>query len=657
MARAPSTSATGKRAGGVAKGARTLVEMFQRRVERSRNRHALRHKAHGHWHPTTWGEWDRAAREIAGGLLDLGVQIGDRVALLAQTRLEWPLCDAGALLAGAIVVPIYPSSTPEQCEHILRDSGSSLVIAEDPHQLEKLLEIKSGLAQVQGVVLLAERAELDRADQQGRTAVNLADVLPPSSPGREWVVSMADLRQRGRALLDRSPGRLAEIAAALDPDQAATIIYTSGTTGQPKGVVLTHANLVFECAAVEELLGLGEEDEQLLFLPLAHSFARSVMWAAVAIGASSAIAESLAKVVPNLGETRPTFLTAVPRVLEKAYARIQANFEAKRKKPLTRRLIDWAIARGRERSARLRKGERANGLAIRLADRLVFAKVRDVFGGRLKFIVSGGAPLAPEIAEFFHLAGLTVLEGYGLTENCGAATCNRIEQVRFGSVGPPIPGVEVRIAEDGEILLRGGNVMKGYYNDPAATAAVLDGGWFHTGDVGHVDGEGHLRITDRKKDLIVTAGGKNVAPQNLENELKALCPLVSQVVVIGDRRKYLVALVTLNEETARDWAANGRLAGAASAAGDLAALSRHPAVVRAVQADLDRLNRKLPSYETIKRFAILPVDFSQESGELTPSLKVKRKVCIERYSAEIERLYRDEGSSEAKRPTSAEAPA
>jgi long-chain acyl-CoA synthetase len=575
---------------------RTAVDVFNRRARAAAGRIALRHKQGGAWTPTTWGEWARASHEIAGGLVELGVAVGDRIAILASTRREWVLCDVGMMAAGGVVVPIYASSLPDQCEYILRDSGSVLAIVEDERQLEKLLAVRAALPGLRKVVLMTG--------------------APP--PGNDWVITLDHLRELGSGWLSRSPGRLDEIAGAIDPGGAATIIYTSGTTGPPKGVVITHANIVFECKAVEDLLGLGALDQQLLFLPLAHSFARVVEWAAISIGASTAFAQDMTTLVADMQETRPTFVAAVPRVFEKAYARIQASFAEKRKSPVTRRIVDWALAVGRERSQRLRAGRRADGLRFALADRLVWGKVRQTFGGRLRFFISGGAPLSAEIAEFFHAAGLLILEGYGLTETTAAGTVNRPTDYRFGTVGTPLPGVEIDVAPDGEILLRGGNVMKGYWNHPEATAEVIDrDGWFHSGDIGVVEPGGHLRITDRKKDIIVTAGGKNIAPQNLENELKASCPVLSQAVVIGDRHKYLVALVTLSEEAARD------RAGAEAA----------------VRAAIDRLNGKLASYETIKRYTILPRDLTEEAGELTPSLKVKRKVVAERYQAEIASMY------------------
>jgi long-chain acyl-CoA synthetase len=599
---------------------RTAVDVFNQRAIISAARVALRHKEGGVWKPTTWGEWARAAREIAGGLAELGVSIGDRVAILSATRREWVLSDVGVMTAGAVVVPIYASNLPDQCEYILKDSGAVIAIVEDPHQLEKLLEVRRALPEVRKVIVMSSRATLERPDKQGRKTVELTDVLPEGSLGRDWVMTLDELRQQGAKWLVRDPKRLDEIAGLIDPTSAATIIYTSGTTGPPKGVIITHANLVFECTAVEDLLDLGENDEQVLFLPLAHSFARVVEWACIAIGASTAFAEGLTQLVSNMGEVRPTFVAAVPRVFEKAYAKIQASFAEKRKKPITRFIVDKALAAGRERSKRLQAGQPADGLRFRLADKLVFDKVRATFGGRMRFFISGGAPLSAEIAEFFHAAGILILEGYGLTETTAAGTINRPDSYRFGTVGLPLPGVEIKIADDGEILIRGGNIMKGYWNQPEATAEVLEpDGWFRSGDIGVIEKGGHLRITDRKKDIIVTAGGKNVAPQNLENDLKAMCPLISQVVVLGDKQKYLVALITLNDDAAADRAASEK----------------------EVKAAVDRLNQKLPSYETIKRTSILDRDLTEDAGELTPSLKVKRKVVTDRYKAAIEAMYRE----------------
>jgi len=615
---------------------KTALDVFAERIAASGDRVALRRKASGTWRTSSWRDWDQAAREVAGGLIELGVQPGDRVVILANTRAEWVECDVGILMAGAATVPIYPSSTAEQSAYIIGDSGAQVVIVEDPHQLEKLYHpaVAAELAAVKTVVYMTDVADLEKPDAAGRTAPTLDDVLPGGAD-RGRLLALADLRERGGGWLDGNPGKLDELRAGIGPDTAATFIYTSGTTGPPKGVILTHANLAFECEAMKDLLGLDPDDEQMLFLPLAHVFAKVLLWVSVAIGASTAFAESTAKLVGNMQEVKPTFMGAVPRVYEKAYVRIQGNFEAKRKKWLGRKIIDFALRKGRERSQRQQAGQPVGGFGLRMADRLVFSKVQATFGGRIRFFISGGAPLSREIAEFFHAAGILVLEGYGLTETTAATHVNRPDSYRFGTVGPPIPGVETRIAGDGEILLRGGNIMKGYHGKPEATAEALDGdGWFHTGDIGEIDDDGKLRITDRKKDLIVTAGGKNVAPQNLENELKAQCPYISQVMVHGDQRKYLTALVTLAEDNLGPWAADHGLAGKSMA--ELAA----SAEVRAlVQAAFDHLNKDLPSYETIKKFTILPRDFDQESGEMTPTLKVKRKFVTQKYREILDGMY------------------
>jgi long-chain acyl-CoA synthetase len=585
---------------------RHAVELFHRRVARSGSRTALRFKQGATWRSMSWAEWGRAAREIAGGLRALGLGMGDRVCLLAGTRWEWVASDVGILLGGGVTVPIYPSSLPDQVEYIVNDCGAALVVVDDVAQLAKLLAERDKLRRVRKVVLLAD--------------TGLVDVLPEGHADRGWVISLAELRTTGRGWLGHHEADLDKVAETLTPDHVFTIVYTSGTTGPPKGVVLTHANIAFECAALDPVLTIGEDDEQLLFLPLAHIFARILEWTSISRGASIAFAESLAQLIANMKEVQPTFMGAVPRVYEKAYAKIQAGFAEKRRSPVTRALLDWALGVGKQVSAARQRGvapSPALAVQARLADRLVFDKIKATFGGRLRWFISGGAPLAREIAEFFHAAGILILEGYGLTETTAATHVNRPNDYRFGTVGKALAGVAVRIAADGEILVRGGNVLREYWGKPDATREAIDAdGWFHTGDIGVVE-DGFLRITDRKKDLIVTAGGKNVAPQNLENALKARCPLVSQVAVIGDQRPYLVALITLTEEAA----AQGEGARAA------------------VQAAVDELNRSLASYETLKKIAILDRDFSPETGELTPTLKVKRKVVAEKHRDRIAALY------------------
>ncbi len=560
---------------------RHAIDLFTRRIASSGPRVAMRHKQNGTWRTLTWNDLDRAAREIAGGLRALGLELGDRVSLLGNTRWEWIACDVGILMAGGVTVPIYQSNTPEQVDYVVKDSGSKVVIVEDAAQLAKVSHERT--------VLMTELEQLRAA-------------------GRKWIAA--------------HPGALEKGWADIKPEHIFTIVYTSGTTGPPKGVVLTHKNIVFECKALEQVLSIGEADEQLLFLPLAHIFARILEWVAISRGCVTAFAESMNELIANMKEVRPTFMGAVPRVYEKAYMKIQAGFEQKRQQPATRALIDWALSVGKQLSREQQRG-RAPTLALalqaRLANRLVFEKVQATFGGRLRFFVSGGAPLAREIAEFFHAAGLLVLEGYGLTETTAATNINRPNAYKFGSVGQALPGVEVKIAADGEVIMRGDNILREYYGQAAATAEAIDAErWFHSGDIGVIE-DGYLRITDRKKDIIVTAGGKNVAPQNLEGALKASCPYVSQVMVHGDKRPYLVALITVNEENVK-----------AAGQGD---------AKRLIQAAVDKLNAQLPSYETIKKIAILPTDFSQENGELTPTLKVKRKFCSEKYQQILDGLY------------------
>lgn len=614
---------------------RTVLDVFGDRVAASGGEVALRRKQGTTWRASTWSDWDRVSREVAGGLLSLGIETGDRVAILAQTRAEWVEADIGVLMAGAITVPIYPSNTPAQCEYVLRDSAARFVFVEDPAQLEKLFDdgVNGKLEAVEKVILFADTAVLDPPDQAGRTRVALAEVLPDDK--KDLVMSWEALREAGRAHNAEHPEALTEIKNVLDPGQAATFVYTSGTTGDPKGVVLPHKNVAFICESVKDLIEVTDADEQVLFLPLAHVFAKLMVWISIQVGARTAFAESIPKLVSNMQEVKPTFLAAVPRVYEKAYAKILANFEEKRKSPVTRILIDWALVQGKRRAQLLQAGKEADGLAIKLADKLVFSKVRDTFGGRIRFFASGGAPLSADIAELFLGAGIFVLEGYGLTETTAVTNINRPAKFKLGTVGPAIPGVELKIADDGEILMRGDNIMKEYFGKPEATREAIDAdGWFHSGDVGEIEPGGFLRITDRKKDIIVTAGGKNVAPQNIENAFKALCPYASQMMVYGDKKKFLTALITLNEEAVAAWAKEQGIA-----TDDLAELSEHPKVKALIDDHIQQLNRDLASYESIKKYVILPKDFDQESGELTPTLKVRRKFCSEKYRDVLEGLY------------------
>jgi len=588
----------------------TANTIWSARARALADRTAFRYRRDGSWQALTWQQADCAAREVAAGLCSLGLSAGQRVALLCQTRLEWVLCDVAIAMAGLVSVPIYPSSTSAQCAFLLADSGATAAIAENAEQAAKLLPIA---AQRLRIIVIDEPAP---------------DGAPVSAS--DAVLSLHRLRQQGAAWDAAHPGELARRSAQVTPGDCFTIIYTSGTTGQPKGVVLSHANLVASCESAVRAFDLRPTDVQYLFLPLAHVLGREVEWAPMLVGSELVFADSLARIKFDLTEIRPTFMAGVPRIFEKLHAAVQAGTaQGGRAK---RALVRWAFAVAARYSAAVRAERPVKaGLRLRyaLADRLVLSTLRQRLGlDRCRFLISGGAPLAAEIAEFFHGAGLLILEGYGLTETTAAAFVNRWNRYRFGTVGPAIDVVEAKLAPDGEILLRGPSVFSCYHGKPAATAEAFDGeGWFRTGDIG-VMADGFLRIVDRKKDILITAGGKNVAPQKLENALKAHSPLLGQVVVFGDKRSYCVALVTPSEPAAREFGG-----------GDVAKAATSPGLRQAVAQAVAEVNATLASYETIKAFAILPVDWSEAGGELTPSLKVKRDVVASKFAKEIAGLY------------------
>jgi long-chain acyl-CoA synthetase len=605
---------------------RTAVAMWKERVRQTPERVAFRYKREGAWVGMTWAEADRAAREIAAGLVSQGVGLGDRVCLVALTRLEWVLCDVAILLAGGVTVPIYPQSTAEQCEQIIQDCGAKLVLVEDAAQLGKLIPMRHRLWTVTRLIHMDGDVTLEKPDAQGRTRVSLAEVSQGAS---DLLLPLDGLRAAGRAWLEAHPGELEAHSQSLGPDSMFTIIYTSGTTGLPKGVVLSHENIVSGTCSAIRAMNMQESDEQYLFVPLAHVLGREIEWAPIQIGCVTWFSEGIAKIKDNLLEVHPTFMISVPRIYEKFFAGVKAGLQ--QGSAAKQKLIAWALGVGKQASARKSAGRSLGpwlGLKNAIADRLVFSKLRAKLGlDRCRFLISGGAPLAAEIAEFFHAVGLLILEGYGLTETVAAAFLNRMNRFRFGTVGPALDIVEVKFADDGEILMRGPSVFQKYYNNPQATAeAVEPDGWFHSGDIGQLE-DGFLRITDRKKDLIVTAGGKKLAPQPLENAIKIQSPLVSQALVYGDRRPFCVALLTLSEEAVKRFGGNG------------AAASASPELRAALKKDLDTLNARMAPYETIKRFAVLPADFTEASGELTPSLKVKRKLVVERYQSIIDGLY------------------
>jgi long-chain acyl-CoA synthetase len=595
-------------------GRQSILECFYDNVEHRGGRTAALVKRGGAYKPVTWAEMAHSVRQIAAALLGLGLKPGDRACIISQTRLEWVNVDLGILAAGGVTVPIYPSNLPEECQHIVENSGAVVVFAEDDAQAQKFR---------------AERARLPNLEKVVQISGEVAD-----SDG--WVVSLDSLV--ADVVVDEAV--LAERRRAVTRDSILTIIYTSGTTGRPKGVVTTHDNMVYEAEAIQQINVIREQDVELLFLPLAHVFAKVLECVWLHAGHVMAFAESMQTIKENLGEVRPTVMAGVPRIFEKFYgAVVQKGLSAGG----VRRVLFERAQTLSDRHGDLESQGQAlpivETLQFAALKKLVFSKIAkglgDTLGGRMRVLVSGGAPLAPKIAWFFRDAGLDILEGYGLTETSAATCLNRPGRNHIGTVGLPVPGTQVRIADDGELLVRGRGVTKGYWQNEEATAEVFKDGWFSTGDVVRIESSGAVRIVDRKKDLIITAGGKNVAPQNIENLVKTH-RLISQVVVHGDKRNYLTALITLDADALKAFAEERSLGG-----GSYAELTQRPEVLKEVDQAMRTFNRQLASYETIKKFKILEHDFTQDSGELTPSLKVKRKVINQRYKSTLDGFYEE----------------
>jgi long-chain acyl-CoA synthetase len=627
MSAAPlSAPATANPQAGAAGDPRTAIEMWKRRVAATPDAPAFRHHDGNGWRSKTFREADATAREIAAGLVARGVLPGDRICLVSQTRVEWVLCDLAILLAGGVTVPIYASNTAEQCEFIIRDAGAKIVIVEDEAQRDKLLPLRDKLFTVTCLIQLVGEPPTGLTPTPAAAAMGGLGGAAAVAP--RFVQSLSEVRGAGREWAGAHPNELDSHGETVAPESLFTIIYTSGTTGIPKGVVLTHQNMTTGVCSAIRAMQIEDGDLQYLFLPLAHVLGRELEWATIQIGCETAFSRGTALIKEDLVAVRPTFMAGVPRIFEKFYAGVKTALAGG--SGLKKAIASWALRVGKESAEAERAGRPAGGFKHALADKLVFSKLRARLGlDRARFLISGGAPLAAEIAEFFHSTGLLILEGYGLTETMAAAFLNRQDRFRFGTVGPALDIVEVKLAEDGEILMRGPSVFRQYYNNPAATAeSVEPDGWFHSGDIGMLE-DGFLRITDRKKDLIVTAGGKKIAPQALENGLKARSPLFSQVLVYGDKRPFCVALVTLSDDARKQFGAH-----------DGAQLAQLPEVRAAIQKEVDGLNAGLASFESIKKFAILPNDLTEASGDLTPKLSVKRKVVIEKYQPVIDDLYR-----------------
>jgi len=598
----------------------SVPAMLRDCAQRFTNRTALTYRKDGEWKDLSYGQFYQRVLMAARGLAKLGVEPGEKVAILSENRAGWVIADLGILCAGGVDVPIYATNTPEQVAYVLQHSGARIVFVSTRLQYEKLLEVRDELPQLETVIAF-ERFIGDKS-------------LP--------VFHLYQLSEISHPISEQEKEEIEARIASIGSDDLITLIYTSGTTGRPKGVMLTHANFLSNARfGLDRLGGRDTQETFLSFLPLSHVLERTAgYYAALMSGSRIAFAESVDKVVENLVEIRPTALVSVPRLFEKIYSRIYENVHLM--PPPKRKLFHKAVEVGRAYVYRRYIENRPAGLLgakYRFYDRLIFAKIRQRFGGNLKFCISGGAPLDKTINEFMWIIGIPTFEGYGLTETSPAITLSSLDQTRFGSVGRPLEQTEVKLADDNELLVRGPQLMRGYYKNDGATAEAIEDGWFRTGDIARIDEEGDIYIVDRKKEIIVTAGGKNIAPQPLENELK-LDKYISQAYVYGDRKPYLVALITPNMERLIELGHEKNLDSF-----DIEALVANEKVRQVFAERIEQFNAGLPSYETIKKFVLLPRDFSVEGGELTPTLKLKRKVIYDKYRERIETLYHQNGVS------------
>ncbi|MGB7294313.1 MAG: long-chain fatty acid--CoA ligase [Candidatus Aminicenantales bacterium] len=590
----------------------TLAQVLVDTVKNYPKPDFMLYKKEGRYQPVSTEEFGRQVKHLCLGLRDLGLQKGDKVIILSENRPEWVIADQANLCLGAITVPIYTSLVSEQIRYIIDDSDAKAVIVSCEDLWSRVEAVRPSLAKVRHYITFMEEAP-------------------------QGVITYSEVLERGRLLDEKNPELFDSLVAAVRPEDEASLIYTSGTTGMPKGVILTHGNFLSNLMTVSQIIEFSDKDTVLSFLPLSHVLERMVTFTYVYKGCRIGYAESIETVAENLLEIRPNIMVSVPRVFEKIYAKVMDNVLSS--SSLKKRIFFWALKVGKEYGRRKLNNEPIGGGLQRkrnLAQKLVFSKIVEKTGGRVRFFVSGGAPLSKDIAEFFHALGLIILEGYGLTETSPVISVNTFDHMRFGAVGKPIPGVEVKIAPDGEILTRGPHVMKGYYKKEAETREAFEGGWFHTGDIGHFDKDGFLVITDRKKDIIVTAGGKNIAPQPIENILKTI-PYISNAVVIGDRRRFVSALVVPNFDKVADYARSGGISFSSPSE-----LVHNQQVVNFLKAEIDRATPNLAQYERIKRIVLLDRDFEVEKGEITPTLKVKRNIVEQKYKALIDALYEEE---------------
>lgn len=594
----------------------TIVEMYDRITKHFINldRPALMHKVQDKWVGITYKELRETVRNFAMGLLALGIKRNDMVGIISENRPEWVFCDLAILSIGAVDVPMYPSSTSNTIEYIMNDSECKAVIVSNKLQLTKVQKIEKNVKSLKHIIILNEK------------------------DAEEGIYTFKSVVDLGRKESDKFDSVLNEEMSKANPEDLATLIYTSGTTGEPKGVMLTHNNFVSNVKAVLQIIPADHNDIFLSFLPLSHSFERMAgYYTAFSAGCLIAYAQSIDTVAKDLQEVKPTVMTSVPRLFERIHSRVLKNVD--NSPPAKQKIFYWALEVGKKYQAS-KKEKKLNPILTakyKLAEKLVFNKIRTATGGRLRFFVSGGAALPQEIGEFFESMGILIIEGYGLTESSPVITCNRLDDYKFGSVGKPIPGVEVKIAEDGEILARGPNIMKGYYKNKKATEETVDkDGWLHTGDIGEFDKHGFLKITDRKKHLFKTSGGKYIAPQQLES-LFTRSKFIDQFVLIGDNKTFLSALITPDFEAIREYADAHKIP-----YNRVEELAHHPEIYKLIEKDIQTLQKNLANYERIRKFVILDKPFTIEGGELTPTLKIRRKVVEERYSHLIKDIYEKE---------------
>lgn len=600
---------------GIVKPFSTITEMFVNVTDSfaKEKRPMYRYKKDGKYHDLSFQRMREWVEQFAAGLAVLGLSKSDKLAIISENRPEWVVADLGTLFLGAIDVPIYPTLTAKQEEYILNDSGTKIAVVSNQYQLNKLLKVSDDIKTLEHIIVMND---IDTS-------------------GEKKVHKMSTVCETGKKHLEKHPDLLTKSVSQIGPDDLLTIIYTSGTTGNPKGVMLTHNNLVSNIIGTVSAVNIDSTDLLLSFLPLCHSFERMAgYYTVMACGCTVAYAESIDTVRDNLMEIKPTIVTTVPRLFERIYSRIKIQVESS--PPARQKIFNWALDTGRKYAESKKQGK--GGVVLKgqhaLADKLVFSKLKERTGGRIRFFVSGGAALARELGVFFEAVGIQILEGYGLTETSPVISANRLDDYKFGTVGKPIPGVEVKIAEDGEILTRGPHVMKGYYNDKRATEETIDkDGWLHTGDIGIFDAAGHLVITDRKKHLFVSSGGKNIAPQPLEN-LFLQSKYIDQFVLIGDKRMFLSALIVPDYDALKEFADSHKLPYKTKED-----LTKIPEIHKLIDEDIRRLQKDLSNYERVRRFAILEKPLSIEDGEITPTMKIRRKVVEERYRDLIEGMY------------------